>query len=385
VPIRARRKRPSTGELAAAVLQPKLIDVLPLLRCPRTHYELKPTEDGSLVARGGEWRYPVFAGVPVLIDLEHSLLDVTAPPAEDDRLPERGASASGPRAAVARALSRLPSTDRHAAARRNHRRLVELLKVRAASGRHPRVLVIGGQVTQDGLEDLLTCAELQVIATGAAVAQGTDVVCDPHYLPFAEWTFDAVVIQGVLDSVVEPRRVAAEVHRVLAQDGLVYSEAGFIKQVRAGAFDFNRFTHLGHRRLWQCFDEVDSGAHSGPGMALLSSTEYFLRAFAGESRLLRGIIARGVALGGFWLEYLDRFLVRRPGGIDAAAGTFFLGARREAPVPDREIVAGFRGIQRGQPMPAPWPETAGVALPDEEIRISRGIRIAQRERNTSGV
>ena len=356
------------------------MDLLPLLRCPRTGDELKPTEDGSLVAKGDEWRYPVFAGVPVLIDLEHSLLDVTAPPESVDRPPEASRPASRARFVAERALERLPRRDRNVAARRNHRRLAELLQVRAASGRRPRVLVVGGQVAGEGIGDLLECAELQVIATGAAVAPGTDVVCDPHYLPFADGAFDAVVIEGVLDSVVEPDRVADEVHRVLGQVGLVYSEAGFIKQVHAGAFDFNRFTHLGHRRLWQFFDEVDSGAHCGPGVALLWSTEYFLRALAGESRVLRAIIARGVALGGFWLKYVDGFLVRRPGGIDAAAGTFFLGARREWPVPDREIVAGFRGIQRGEPMPRPRLESV-----DEEIRISRGTPVARWERDVSGV
>jgi SAM-dependent methyltransferase len=379
VAILARRKRASTAEIAATVLQPRLVDVLPLLRCPRTGDELKPTEDGSLVAKGGEWRYPVFAGVPVLIDLEHSLLDVTAPPGED-RLPETTPPATGLRAVAERALGRLPTSDRNVAAGRNHRRLAELLRVRAASGRQPRVLIVGGQMPQDDIDDLLECDELQVIATGAAVAPGTDVVCDPHYLPFATGAFDAVVIQGVLDSVVEPDRVADEVHRVLGQDGLVYSEAGFIKQVHAGAFDFNRFTLLGHRRLWQFFDEVDSGANCGPGMALLWSTEYFLRAFAGESRLLRAIIGRGVALGGFWLKYLDGFLVRRPGGIDAAAGTFFLGARRESPVPDRDIVAGFRGIQRGQRLATPRLESE-----DEVIRVSRGIRVTRTETETSGV
>ena len=361
------------------------MDVLPLLRCPRTGNELKPAEDGSLVAKGAEWRYPVFDGVPVLIDLEHSLLDVTAPPPEGVRPSGPAPPLSGPRAIAARTLQRLPTTDRNGAAKRNYRRLVELLRVRAASGRQPRVLVIGGQGAEDGLEELLSCAELQVIEIGPTVGPGADVVCDPHYLPFADGIFDAVVTQTVLDCVVEPRRVASEVHRVLGEGGLVYSEAGFVRQVHAGAFDFNRFTHLGHRRLWRFFDEVDSGAQCGPGVALLWSTEYFLRALVGGSPLLGAVVARAVALGGFWLKYLDAFLVRRPGGIDAAAGTFFLGTRRDAPVPDRDIVAGFRGIRpKGQRLPALRPEIAGEPA-DEEIRISRGIRIRRTERSISDV
>jgi hypothetical protein len=125
-----------------------------------------------------------------------------------------------------------------------------------------------------------------------------------------------------------------------------------VQQVTEGAFDFHRFTHLGHRRLWRHFDEIQSGAQCGPGMALLWSITYFLQAFVGRRRIPRGLIARLVTLGGFWLKYLDDFLVSRPGGIDAASGTYFLGRRRETPVSDREIVRGFRGVgPRGQVLP----------------------------------
>jgi SAM-dependent methyltransferase len=248
--------------------------------------------------------------------------------------------------------------------------------------------VIGGRSKAAGRKELFDCAELRVIETALAFGPRTDVVCDGHDLPFADRTFDAVVVQAVVECVVEPRRVASEVHRVLAEDGLVYSEAGFIHQSRSGPFDFNRFTHLGHRRLWRFFDEIDSGAQCGPAMALLWSIEYFFRAFVGESRLLSAMVARAVALGGFWLKYLDDFLVRRPGGIDAASGTFFLGSRRETAVADREIVAGFRGISSpAQRLPAgshESPPIAGAPI-DEEIRASRGIRIRRRERTASGV
>jgi SAM-dependent methyltransferase/uncharacterized protein YbaR (Trm112 family) len=386
VNVRPRRRKASTQEIAVSILQGKLVDVLPLLRCPHTGSELKPTDDGALVAKNGERRYPVVDGVPVLIDDEHSLVDISW--ALGGRDAGQATSPSGFRLLAEQALHWLPSSDRNVAARRNYRRLVHLLRVRAESGREPRVLVVGGRIEGVGSEELLGCPELQVIETDIAFGPRTDVVCDGHDLPFADGSFDAVVIQAVLDSVVEPARVASEVHRVLSEDGLVYSEAGFMQQGHVGALDFNRFTHLGHRRLWRFFDEVDSGAQCGPSMAMLWSIEYFLRAFVGESRALGAIAERMVALGGFWLKYLDGYLVRRPGGIDAASGTFFLGARRETPVPDRVIVAGFRGVRpRGQRLPRAqpaYPEIPGVPA-DEEIRASRGIRIRRRERTASGV
>ena len=372
--------------MAATVLDGRLVDVLPLLRCPRTGSELKPAEDGSLLA--GSRRYPVVDGVPVLIDEDRSLADSWTLQSQLKADDEERLPTSRPQALAERWLRWLPSSSRDVVTKRNHGRLVELLRVRAASGRRPWVLVVGGP-GEDGegdeaSEELMRCAEVQVIEAGLTFGPRADVVCDGHDLPFVDGSFDAVVIPAALDCVVDPQRVAYEVHRVLADHGLVYSEAGFIRQVHGGAFDFNRFTHLGHRRLWRYFDEVDSGAQRGPGTALLFSTDHFLRAFVGESRMLRATIARAVALFGFWVKYLDDFLVRRPGGIDAAARTFFLGTKRETPVPDRAIVAGFRGVfPDGQRLPTVRPELP--AEPDEEIRVSRGIRIRRKERSASGV
>src|SRR5439155_22880738 len=122
-----------------------------------------------------------------------------------------------------------------------------------------------------------------------------------------------------------------------------------IQQVHEGAFDFNRYTHLGARRRWRCFDEIRSGAQCGPGMALQWSIEYFLLAFVGRNRILRGLVARTVSVLTFWLKYFDDFLVTRPGGVDAASGTFFLGRRRLSALSDRAVVHAFRGITpRGQ-------------------------------------
>jgi SAM-dependent methyltransferase len=360
-------QHPNGGPSAAG----NLADLVALLRCPRSGDELTLTEDGALLAPSG-WSYPVVDGIPVLIDDEHSIVDVSWS-VEGRADPEPAAT---PRSVVtgllARVLRRLPSSNRNVAAARNFRRFVDLLEARA-TGRRPRVLIVGGRIEGAGTDVLLGRSDFEIVETDVAFGPRTDVICDGHDLPFADGIFDAVVIQAVLDCVIDPQRVAAQIHRVLASEGIVYSEVGFIQQAHTGAYDFNRLTHLGHRRLWRYFDEVDSGAQCGPGMALLWSTEYFFRAFVGQSRLMRAIVARGVALLGFWLKYLDHFLVGRPGGIDAASGTYFLGFRRETPLPDRAIVAGFRGIlPHGQRLPKLHPQPVGHAAPvDEEIRAGR--------------
>jgi hypothetical protein len=88
------------------------------------------------------------------------------------------------------------------------------------------------------------------------------------------------VAQAVLEHVLDPWRCVEELHRVLASGGLVYAETPFMQQVHEGRFDFTRFTHLGHRRLFRRFEELDSGAVGGPGMALAWSWRYFLWSFA---------------------------------------------------------------------------------------------------------
>jgi SAM-dependent methyltransferase len=332
---------------------PDLELVLPILRCPVTGSALVSV-DGFLASQEGERRYPVVDGVPILLAPERSLFDAEYVLAAAT---ERRGPGHGPRS-PARWLKRIvavgPSRTRNVAARDNYAFLAEALRARGREeGRGTRILVVGGAVAGAGAEAILDQPDLEIVETDVALGPRTRLVCDAHDLPFADGVFDAVAIQAVLESLPDPQRVAAQVHRVLRDDGLVYSEAPFIQQVHEGAFDFNRFTHVGHRRLWRYFDELRSGAQCGPGMALQWSFEYFVRSLVGRRRILRAIAGRVATLMTFWLKYLDDFLVTRPGGIDGASGTFFLGRRRTTAVPDREIVHAFRGVRpHGQRLPS---------------------------------
>jgi SAM-dependent methyltransferase/uncharacterized protein YbaR (Trm112 family) len=325
------------------------------LRCPATGRALS-IEGDFLVVAGGKRRYPIVDGVPVLIAEERSLFDMELVAGrkgrEAERLDLRARIRRGGQAVVELILSLLPTRSRNVAARGNYRTLARLLREGASNGRRPRLLVVGGRIAGAGTEEILDQPDIEVVETDLALGPRTQLICDAHDLPFADRTFDAVVVQAVLGSVVDPDRVATEIHRVLSEGGLVYSEAPFVQQVTEGALDFHRFTHLGHRRLWRHFDEISSGAQCGPGMALLWSLQYFAQAFVGTRRVTRALVGRIVLLGAFWLKYLDDFLVSTPGGIDAASGTFFLGRRRETALSDREIVHSFRGVlRRGQRLP----------------------------------
>jgi SAM-dependent methyltransferase len=155
-------------------------------------------------------------------------------------------------------------------------------------------------------------------------------------------TFDGVVVQAVLEHVVDPGRCVEEMCRVLKDEGLVYAETPFLQQVHGGPYDFTRFTHLGHRRLFRNFVEINSGATAGSGTALAWAYQYFLLSFV-TSKLARSLVKGVARLTSFWLRYFDYYLLGKPGTLDAALGYYFLGKKSRLPLPDREMIKFYRG------------------------------------------
>ena len=104
---------------------------------------------------------------------------------------------------------------------------------------HPgaKVLVVGGGSIGNGMDDLYS-GRFDLIGTDVYPSPNIALICDGHKLPFLSGTFDAVVIQAVLEHVVEPDRVTTEIHRVLKAGGLVFAETPFMQQVHERAYDF---------------------------------------------------------------------------------------------------------------------------------------------------
>ena len=186
-------------------------------------------------------------------------------------------------------------------------------------------------------------AEIQLTVTDVYVGPQTQILCDAHWLPFSDGVFDGVVIQAVLEHVLDPPRVVAEIHRVLRDGGYVYSQIPFMQQVHAGAHDFTRYTALGHRRLFRNFEGVWLGAIGGPGMALAWSVRYWLASFTGRRAGLRSATMVLTPLLTSWLTWLDGRLAKTPGGLDAASGTGFLGRRSEVTLADEELIRLYAG------------------------------------------
>ena len=151
---------------------------------------------------------------------------------------------------------------------------------------------------------------------------------------------DAVVIQAVLEHVLEPWNVVDEIHRILRDDGLVYSDTPFLQPVHEGPYDFTRFTDSGHRALFKRFTIIDSGLLRGPGTTLSWVFADFVRALTRSKAL--AFVAR---LATFWTSYLNRFLDVGK-SIDSASSVFLLARKSDSTASPRELVEYYKGDQR---------------------------------------
>jgi glycosyltransferase involved in cell wall biosynthesis/SAM-dependent methyltransferase/uncharacterized protein YbaR (Trm112 family) len=82
-----------------------------------------------------------------------------------------------------------------------------------------------------------------VVEVDRAIFRHTDIVADPHDLPFDDESFHAVVVMNVLQGNPDPREVVAELHRVLKNGGRILVRSGFLRhrdEMREPFFDFGR-------------------------------------------------------------------------------------------------------------------------------------------------
>jgi SAM-dependent methyltransferase len=68
-------------------------------------------------------------------------------------------------------------------------------------------------------------------------------------LPFAEFTFDCVMLSDVLEHVIEPSRLCREIARALAGGGCLIGNVPFIYPIHEAPHDYFRYTTFGLRNL----------------------------------------------------------------------------------------------------------------------------------------
>jgi SAM-dependent methyltransferase len=305
-----------------------------LLRCPACGQHLSELPSGlACMNQVCSTVYPIVDGVPVLIDKSRSVFSI-----ED--FVQRKPTFLRPRSSLRRTISAfLPNISNNVCARRNYGIFLDLLK---AESSHPVVLVLGGSVLGEGLDAIVSDECVEFVDADVSWGPRTKIICDGHTLPFANQSFDGVIVQAVLEHVVDPYLCVGEIHRVLRSSGVVYAETPFIQQVHGGPYDFTRFTHSGHRRLFRMFECLASGACCGPGMALAWSLQYFILGFF-ASKLARTAVRGATRLLLFWLKYFDYYLAKQPQALDAASAFYFLGRKRDIALDDIELIHSFQG------------------------------------------
>ena len=279
---------------------------------------------------GCQKTFPIIDGRPALIDFANSVVD-------QERLLRTEAADTGARPLGWRrkALQCLFGADRSAAAAAS-----EISRELGKLHYRPRLLVVGGGTVGLGAEGLYANDEIDMISFDIYASPNVQLIADAHSLPFSDAAFDAVWIQAVLEHVLEPELVVAEIHRVLMPDGLVYAGTPFMQQVHEGPYDFMRFTESGHRWLFRRFERLASGATGGPGAAAVWSFRYLV---AGLFRSRR--VGRLAAAAVFWLQFID-YLVPTRFSIDSACGVWLLGRKAQTAISPREAIAVYRGAQR---------------------------------------
>jgi SAM-dependent methyltransferase/uncharacterized protein YbaR (Trm112 family) len=319
---------------------PKFLEIL---CCPACKRELMPEVDGLLRCgnAGCGKSYPVVSGRPVLIAEDRSVFHHRD--YHRDRPAEvANANTEGAGGKARLLLSRLPSPSVNLSAVRCFETMKRRLLERTAA---PVVLLVGGGIRGKGMSALTGEPAIRLINVDPSPNSTAAVFCDGHDLPFRDGSIDAVVAQAVLEHVADPQRCVEEIHRVLKPDGIVYAETPFMQQVHLHGYDFTRFSHMGHRRLFRRFAEIESGAVAGPGTALAWAWRYFLASWTRSPRVAKVLAVLG-RISAFLFELTDHIARQRPGALDGASCIFFLGTRSEAVVSDRELIAGYRGTQR---------------------------------------
>ncbi|WP_201274583.1 class I SAM-dependent methyltransferase [Mycolicibacterium sp. CH28] len=277
-------------------------------------------------------------GIPILIDDKNSVFAVS------DFVSRRDTYFSTSPPLKQRLRGFIPSLSRNIKAEENYANFASLLRESAAAAK-PRVLILGGSIMGEGMGSLLSRSDIEFVESDVAFGPRTGIILDGHAIPFSDSSFDGIIVQAVLEHVVDPYRVVDEIHRVLKDDGIVYSDTPFMQQVHGGPYDFTRFTHLGHRRLFRKFDEIGSGAVCGTGMALAWSYKFFLMSMT-NNKIARKLLATFAAFTSFFLKYLDYLTIDNSASLDAASGYWFIGRKSSATLSDRELLLAYRGVGR---------------------------------------
>jgi len=274
--------------------------------------------------------FPIVNGIPVMINESNSVFSIKDFEKQKDTF-----FISQKESSFYKFLKKVtPNIGKNIKSEKNYKKLGKLL---LKNIKKPKVLIIGGSIDGEGVSELKKFSEIQFIESDISFGKNTKIILDSHNIPFKKNSFDAVIIQAVLEHVLSPSQCVKEIHRVLKKKGFVYSEIPFMQQVHGGKFDFTRYSHLGQIRLFRHFKLIESGPTCGPGMALAWAYLHFLLSFS-SNKYYRLIISGFASYTSFFLKYFDYFLIKKKSSYGAASVNYFLGEKSSSPLQDKELL-----------------------------------------------
>lgn len=222
----------------------------------------------------------------------------------------------------------------------NFQKLLRMLRVDAS------VLIVGGGTRGSGMEQIYNAAEhckINLFSIDVYPSSEVHCIADAHCLPFPDSYFDCVIIQAVLEHVISPHQVVSEIHRVLSENSIVYSEVPFIQSVHEGPFDFTRFTHSGHQLLFKDFRIISTGVHHGPTQSLLFIFSHYMQLIFGKiSRLVVYSLFSRIS------RFIDRNLFSNDKLVDIACGTYVFAQKCRDHVAPQFTVGSIRSLYNGR-------------------------------------
>jgi hypothetical protein len=113
-----------------------------------------------------------------------------------------------------------------------------------------------------------------------------------------------------------------------------------MQQVHEGAYDYTRFTVLGHRFLFKRFECISLGGDKGAGFVLSWSLKYVVWSIT-RSRLLGQLMYSAMAL---FSKLIDSVADERS-LYDGSSGVFFLGRKSIKTLSHAEVPQLYKGLQ----------------------------------------
>ncbi len=318
------------------MIEPFLSDPRIRFVCPRCRAALLwPQSERQPIrcaAHCGAGPFPFAGGRPVFIDDDQSLFRRENYPRQEGPGAATGDFYASSRPDwLTRFVRALPAPARNIAQRENFDWLLRQLAERGWK----RVLVVGAGVEHafpPPFARAWTEKRIDVLPLDVSLRSFCAAIADAHQLPLPDGCADAVVCQAVLEHVLDPDLAASELFRVCRLGGLALVEAPLCYPTHDWPYDFHRFTLAGLRVLMRGFDCVAMGPAVGPGSAAALAFRDFLVSLAPPRARWQVPMRLIASLATFWWKWLDRPASRRPAGLGASAGFFFLGARRETPL-----------------------------------------------------